>query len=96
MITSHNARELHNIQMAYRLNGNKYLKFSQLVCTFLKGKGKLSHFLGIGLRRRHARFVAWDKKNSIIMSWLCNLMLPKISDTCMFLKTIKDIWDVVH
>lgn len=82
--------------MAYRLNGNKYLKFSQLVCIFLKGKEKLSHFLGIGLRRGNARFVAWDEQDSIIMVWLCNLMMPKINDTCMFLKPIKDIWDVVH
>lgn len=61
-----------------------------------KGKKKLSHFLGIGLMRGDGRFVAWDEQDSIIMSWSYNLMMPKISDTCMFLKTIKDIWDVVH
>ena len=82
--------------MAYRFNGNKYLKFSQLVCAFLKEKKKLSHFLGIGLRKGDAWFVVWNELDSIIMSWLCNLMMPKISGTCMFLKTIKDIWDVVH
>jgi len=40
--------ELQNIQVAYRLNGRNYMKWSQLIRTFLKGKGKLSHLLGTG------------------------------------------------
>ena len=39
------ASELQNI---HRLNGQNYLKWSQLVCTYLKGKGKIRHLLGIG------------------------------------------------
>ena len=38
--------ELQNIQVAYRLNGKNYLKWSKLARTFLKGRGKLSHLLG--------------------------------------------------
>ena len=41
-------RDLQNIQAAYQLNGKNYLKLSQLVRTFLKGRGKLSHLLGTG------------------------------------------------
>ncbi|TXG48427.1 hypothetical protein EZV62_027721 [Acer yangbiense] len=33
--------EMHNIRAAYRLNGKNYLKWSQVVQTFLKGKGKV-------------------------------------------------------
>lgn len=30
------------------------------------------------------------------MFWLWNSMTPKVSDTCMFLTTTKNIWDMVH
>lgn len=40
--------DLQNIQATYRLNGKNYLKWSQPVGTFLKGRGKLSHLLETG------------------------------------------------
>ena len=43
--------ELQSIQSAYRLNDKNYMKWSQMVRTFLKGKGKLSHLLGIGPKK---------------------------------------------
>ena len=30
------------------------------------------------------------------MAWLWNSMTSKISDTCMFLATAKDIWDTIQ
>ncbi|KAJ0083334.1 hypothetical protein Patl1_30044 [Pistacia atlantica] len=39
--------ELPTIQSAYRLNGKNHRKWSQVVRTFLKGEGKLSHLLEI-------------------------------------------------
>ena len=41
-------------------------------------------------------FEVWDEEDSIIMAWLWNSMTPKISDTCMFLATAKDIWDAIQ
>ncbi|GAV76444.1 UBN2_3 domain-containing protein [Cephalotus follicularis] len=38
----------------------------------------------------------WDEADSMIMSWLWDSMDPTISDTCMFLKTAKGIWDSIH
>ncbi|KAI9194239.1 hypothetical protein LWI28_004330 [Acer negundo] len=38
---------LPNVQPNYWLTEKNYLKWSQFVQTFLKGKGKLSHLLGI-------------------------------------------------
>lgn len=35
--------DLQGIQPVYSLNGENYLKWSQLVCTMLKGKGKNSY-----------------------------------------------------
>ncbi|XP_059440211.1 uncharacterized protein LOC132172685 [Corylus avellana] len=43
IVRSQQPGELQNIQAAYRLNRKNYLKWSQLVRTVLKGKGKISH-----------------------------------------------------
>lgn len=32
----------------------------------------------------------------MVMSWLWNLMLTRISDTCMFLRYAKEIWDAIQ
>ncbi|KAL5545583.1 hypothetical protein UlMin_005270 [Ulmus minor] len=90
------SNELQNIQTAYRLTGKNYLKWSQLVRTFLKGKGKLSHLIGIGPQKDETGFKAWDEEDSMVMSWLWNSMEPEISDTCMFLPTAKDIWESIQ
>ena len=68
-----------------------YLKWSQLVRTVLKGKGKISHLMGTRLKLGDPHFEVWDEEDSIILAWLWNSMTPEISDTCMFLATAKDI-----
>ncbi|TXG73092.1 hypothetical protein EZV62_001671 [Acer yangbiense] len=85
---------LPNVQPNYRLTDKNYLKWSQFVQTFLKGKGKLSHLLGIRPPKEDPKYAAWDEADSMVMSWLWNSMAPEISDTCMFLKTAQDIWDI--
>ena len=88
--------QLQNIQVAYRLNGKNYLKWSQLVRTMLKGKRKISHLMGTRPKLGDPHFEAWDEEDSMIMAWLWNSMVLEISDTCMFLATAKDIWDVIQ
>ncbi|KAK8340668.1 hypothetical protein V6Z12_A08G113300 [Gossypium hirsutum] len=87
--------EFQNIQVAYRLNGKNYLKWSQLVRMFLKGRRKLSHLLKSRPKEGDPKFDSWDEQNSMVMSWLWNSMMPKISDTCMFLNTSKEIWEAM-
>ena len=48
--------DLQNIQPAFRLNGKNYLKWSELIKTFLKGKGKLNHVLGTGPKESDPTF----------------------------------------
>ena len=62
--------ELQNIQPAYRLTRKNYLKWSQLVRTILKGKGKMSHLMGTGPKKGDLQFQAWDEEDSMIMAWL--------------------------
>ena len=78
------------------MDGKNYLKWSQLVCTVLKGKGKISHLMGTGPKLGDPRFEVWDEEDSMIMVWLWNSMPSEISDTCMFLLTAKDIWDTIQ
>ena len=88
--------ELQNVDSAYRLNGKNYLKWSQLIRTILKGKGKGSHIIGNAPDEADPNFKAWDEEDSMIMAWLWNSMVPDISDTCMFLKSAKEIWEAVE
>ena len=71
------------------------MKWSQLVRTHLKGRGKLNYFLGTSPKKGDPKFDMWDKEDSMVMSWLWNSMSPLISDTCMFLNTAKEICEAV-
>ena len=64
----------------------KYLKWSQLIKTILKGKGSISHLIDDALVEDDPKFKSQDEEDSMIMAWLWNPMVTKISDTCMFLK----------
>ena len=55
---------------------------------FFKGKGKLSRQIGSVSSENDPKFIAWDEEGSVIISWLWNLMQPKISRTYMFLTTV--------
>lgn len=70
-----------------------YLKWSPLVRTVLKGKGKPSHLTGTGPKPGYPKFEAWDEEDLMIMVWLWNSMIPEISGTCMFLATANNIYN---
>ena len=55
--------ELQNIQSSYRLNGQNYLQWSQVVKNFLKGKGKLSHLMGTRPAAEDTTFSIWDEED---------------------------------
>ena len=76
--------ELQQIHAAYRLDESNYLKWSQLIQTILKGKGKISHITGTGPTKEDPAYVAWDKEDSMIIAWLWSSMAPEISDIYMF------------
>ena len=45
---------------------------------------------------KDAKFKSWDEEDSMIMAWLWNSLVPEINDTCMFLKSTKEIWEAVE
>ncbi|KAG8373611.1 hypothetical protein BUALT_Bualt11G0042300 [Buddleja alternifolia] len=93
--TNNASSELQGMHYSYRLDGQNYLQWSQLVRTFLKGRGKIAHLTGPVPQTSDPAFVAWDIEDSILMSWLWNSMQPEVSKNYMFLPTSKDIWDTM-
>lgn len=87
--------ELQNLQAANRLTEKSYLQWSQLVWTFLKGRGKLSHLLGTGPKSKDPKFQSWNEEDSKIMSWIRNSMTIEISGACMFFTTAREIWESI-
>ena len=68
IVRSQQPGELQNIQVAYRLDGKNYLKWSQLVRTVLKGKWKISHLIGTGPNQEIPVLKHGMKK----ILWLCH------------------------
>lgn len=54
--------ELPSMNPSYQLDGTNYLQWSQIVKTFLKEKGKLSHLNGTGPRQDVLNFQLGTKK----------------------------------
>lgn len=50
--------EFQNIQPAYKMNVKTYLKWSQLIHTIPKGKGKINHLIGTAPKTRDPMFDA--------------------------------------
>jgi len=88
--------EFQSLQSSYRLNGRNYLKWSQIVKTFLKGKGKINHLMDNPPSPKDPKFTLWDEEDSMIMLWIWNSIMLEVCGPCMFLVTAKDIWDAVR
>ena len=72
-LTSNNpSAEYQNLQNSFKLNARNYLVWSQLVRTFFKGKGNLSHLIRPVPSKDSPKLIAWDEEDSMIMSWLWN------------------------
>ena len=89
--TNNASNELQGMHHSYCLDGRNYLQWSQLVRTFLKGRGKISHLTGPAPKSTDPGYSAWDTEDSMLMSWLWNSMQPEVSKNYMFLPTAKDI-----
>jgi len=90
------SREFQSLQSSYWLNGRNYLKWSQIVKTLLKGKGKINHLMDNPPSPEDPKFTLWDEEDSMIISWLWNSIMPEVCGPYMFLVTAKDIWDAVR
>ncbi|GAV76355.1 UBN2_3 domain-containing protein, partial [Cephalotus follicularis] len=92
--SNHKTGDLQNIRATYRLNEKNYLKWSQFVKTYLKGKGRPSHLLGTRPKPRDPEFDVWDEVDSMIMSWLWDSMDPTIRSRTVteYANTLQNLW----
>ena len=80
------------------LNGQNFLRWSQSMKLFIRGRGKISYLNGTKQAPNYddPTYHVWDAYNSMILAWLVNSMEPEISQTYMHLSTAKQLLDVVN
>ncbi|RVX02883.1 hypothetical protein CK203_023151 [Vitis vinifera] len=81
----------------HKINGQNFLRWSQFVKLYIRGKGKIGYLTGSTMTplEDDPKFQMWDSENFMIISWLINSMESEIGQTYMFLPTAKQVWDVV-
>ena len=86
--------KLQNIQPSLCLNGKKLPQIVSLCPNLSKREGQIESSYWERCPKIHRQYLgAWDEADEVVMSWLWNSMVPKVSDACMFMKTAKDVWE---
>ena len=95
---THNT-ESHPVQITtISLNGDNFLRWSQLVRMYLRGRGKIGYLTGdnVAPASEDPLYTTWDAENSMVMTWLMNSMNEKIGSNYMCYSTAKELWDNVN
>lgn len=96
--TKINHSESHSVQITtIRLNGANFLRWSQSVRMYVRGRGKIGYLTGDikPPKTTDPNYALWDAENSMIMAWLVNSMNEDISANYMCYSTAKELWDKV-
>ena len=91
--------ESHSIQITtIRLNGENFLRWSQSVRMYIRGRGKIGYLTGEKKEPTtdDPSYGTWDAENSMVMTWLVNSMEEEISTNYMCYHTAKELWDNVN
>jgi len=67
--TSMGLNGLQNVASPYWFRGLNYWQWSNIWRT-LKGRSRLDHINGGGLRRNDPNFEIWDNEHSLIKTWM--------------------------
>ncbi|XP_059638929.1 uncharacterized protein LOC132281222 [Cornus florida] len=84
----------HSVQITnIRFNGDNYLRWSQSVQMYIRGRGKIGYLTGDKKApvSEDPMYVTWDAKNSMVMTWLVNSMDEDISSSYMCHSTAKEL-----
>ena len=90
--------EIHPVQITtIRLNGENFLRWSQSVRMYIRGRGKIGYLTGDAKRpdAKDPAYAVWDAENSMVMTWLVNSMAEEIGANYMCYSTAKELWDNV-
>ncbi|GAU44048.1 hypothetical protein TSUD_300180 [Trifolium subterraneum] len=83
-----------NVLATPPLSGSNYHSWSRAVTVALRSKHKL-HFINGSLPRppdEDRDSIAWDRCNTMVMSWLSNSVDPEISQSILWMDTTLEIW----
>ncbi|RVW16202.1 hypothetical protein CK203_074282 [Vitis vinifera] len=91
--------ESHSVQITtIRLNGDNFLRWSQSVRMYIRGRGKMGYLTGE--KKAPAvddpNYAIWDTENSMVMTWLVNSMEEDISSNYMCYPTTQELWENVN
>ncbi|MCH79634.1 hypothetical protein A2U01_0000387 [Trifolium medium] len=84
-----------NVLATPLLSGPNYHSWSRAVTVALRSKHKL-HFINGALSRPaddDRDSIAWDRCNTMIISWLSNSVEPEISQSILWMDTAAEIWN---
>ena len=81
-----------------RLNGDNFLRWSQSVRMYIRGRGKIGYLTGDkpAPTPEDPTYMTWDAENSMVMTWLVNSMEEDISSNYLCYSTAKELWDNVN
>lgn len=97
--TQASTTESHSIQITtIKLNGENFLRWSQSVCMYIRGRGKIGYLTGETKEPAadDTTYPTWDAENSMVMTWLVNSMEEDISSNFMCYHTAKELWDNIN
>ena len=82
---------------SYKLNGRNYLQWSQSVLLYLCSKEKEDCLTEkvVKPEEKEARYRAWKRENSQVMSWLINSIMPNIGENFLLYETVAEVWEAV-
>ncbi|PNY16454.1 flavonol sulfotransferase-like protein [Trifolium pratense] len=83
-----------NVLVTPLLSGSNYHSWSRAMTVALRSKHKL-HFINGSLPRPDdddRDSIAWDRCNTMIMSWISNSVDPEISQSILWMDTASEIW----
>ena len=89
----------HSIQITtIRLNGDNFLRWSQAVRMYIRGRGKMGYLTGETKAPicTDPAYATWDVKNSMVMTWLVNSMEEDISSNYMCYSTAQELWENIN
>ncbi|XP_073132876.1 uncharacterized protein [Henckelia pumila] len=89
----------HSVQITnIRLNGDNFLRWSQSVRMYIRGRGKIGYLTGDKKMpaSEDPSYAIWDAENSMVMTWLVNSMDEDISSNYMCYSTAQELWENIR
>ncbi|XP_024019292.1 uncharacterized protein LOC112090970 [Morus notabilis] len=88
--------ESHSVHITtIRLNGDNFLRWSQSVRMYIRGRGKMGYLTGEkkAPAEDDPAYATWDAENSMVMTWLVNSMEEDIGSNYMCYPTARELWE---